>query len=237
METKNQQGGPAAFIRETLISLIPFLKCTIWYFIIWNQTPGLWNAVLKVLPVFSLLLFIYLRGKKEHKWTRWIVLGLLVSTVGDVFMVWRSQLVNGMAAFALAQICYIKAFGFTPLKPAIGVILYLGSFGALALLIPGLRHDTFLLVGLPFYSVLLSTMAWRANARFFAKERTCKWIRLSAAIGSLSFLISDMIIGFDRFYSPIPDAQVYIMSTYYVAQLGIALSAAEPLPSQKRKNN
>ncbi|XP_059484214.1 lysoplasmalogenase-like protein TMEM86A [Neocloeon triangulifer] len=229
------RSGPAQFVRTTLIALIPFFKCTFWYFAIWNQTPGTWNAVLKVLPVYSLVLFVVWQGKKEHACRKWILLGLLVSSVGDVFMVWRTQLVNGMATFALAQICYIKAFGFTPLKPEIGVILFAGSAGALILLVPGLKHDTFLLLGLPFYSALLTTMAWRANARFFAKDRTCKWIRLSTAIGSIFFLLSDMIIGFDRFFLPIEDAQVYIMSTYYVAQLGIALSAAEPLPKANKQ--
>lgn len=42
----------------------------------------------------------------------------------------------------------------------------------------------------------------------FFIQRTCKWIRLSTAVGAIFFLISDMIIGFDRFFSPIQDAQV-----------------------------
>jgi uncharacterized membrane protein YhhN len=65
-----------------------------------------------------------MKYSRENACWLWILLGLLVSSVGDVFMVWRSQLVNGMAAFALGQLCYIKAFGFTPLKPKIAAALF-----------------------------------------------------------------------------------------------------------------
>jgi len=44
-------------------------------------------------------------------------------------MVWKSQLVPGMAAFAIGQLCYIKAFGFSPLKLNIGGILLLATTG------------------------------------------------------------------------------------------------------------
>jgi uncharacterized membrane protein YhhN len=118
----------------------------------------------------------------------WTLAGLILSSIGDVFMVWRSQLVPGMAAFALAQVSYIKAFGFSPLKLNIGIALFLLTVGgkkdktdltyeetplyfiALLILIPGLMHDQFLLMGLPVYCVLLTVMAWRANARFFSED-------------------------------------------------------------------
>ncbi|KAF4518744.1 hypothetical protein B566_EDAN006147 [Ephemera danica] len=52
---------------------------------------------------------------------------------------------------------------------------------------------------------------------------------LNLPAGAILYLFTtiDMIIGFDRFYSQIPNAQVFIMLTYYAAQLGIALSVVD----------
>jgi uncharacterized membrane protein YhhN len=52
--------------------------------------------------------------------------------LGDALLDYKKGVlfVFGMAAFAVAQICYITSFGFKPLKVYIGVLLYL--FGALS---------------------------------------------------------------------------------------------------------
>lgn len=50
---------------------------------------------------------------------------------------------------------------------------------------------------------------------------------MACGLGSILFVISDSIIAFDKFYTPVSNAQVGIMVTYYVAQFGIALSVIE----------
>jgi len=43
----------------------------------------------------------------------------------------------------------------------------------------------------------------------------------------LLFLASDTVLGFHKFHRPIPHAQHLIMSTYYAAQFGLALSVVD----------
>lgn len=57
-----------------------------------------------------------------------ILAALIFSCIGDALLD-HDRFVYGMCAFASAQICYIMAFGFQPLKLWIGIPLYI--FGAL----------------------------------------------------------------------------------------------------------
>jgi alkenylglycerophosphocholine hydrolase len=81
-----------------------------------------------------------------------------------------------------------------------------------------------LIFGVPIYMTLLLTMAWRANARLQSSKNLPK---LLAGLGGLFFVISDGLIGFDKFYTPIKYSKVFIMITYYIAQLGITLSVLD----------
>lgn len=83
------------------------------------------------------------------------------------------------------------------------------------------NFDDILVFGVPFYCALLLTMAWRAIARVQSNQNLPK---VFCAVGAILFVISDSIIAFNLFYSPIQYSQVYVMITYYTAQLGIVLS-------------
>ena len=50
---------------------------------------------------------------------------MLFSILGDAFLVYKAAFEIGILAFAVAQICFIKAFTFQPLKLVSGVIFYI----------------------------------------------------------------------------------------------------------------
>lgn len=83
------------------------------------------------------------------------------------------------------------------------------------------NFEGILIFGVPFYCSLLLGMVWRSNARVTTWSNLPKAI---CAFASFSFLISDAIIAFDKFYVPISNAKILIMITYYAAQLGLTLS-------------
>ncbi|XP_071577293.1 lysoplasmalogenase TMEM86A-like [Temnothorax nylanderi] len=97
---------------------------------------------------------------------------------------------------------------------------------------PGLNGV--LAIGVPIYTVLLVTMAWRTISRVQFFEELCTWTKLCSCIGSICFVTSDTLLGFHYFHSPLPYSQVSIMLTYYAAQLGIALSVVD---SKNNSNN
>lgn len=78
-----------------------------------------------------------------------------------------------------------------------------------------------LLYGIPFYVSLLLTMTWRSIARVDSLENLPK---ILGGFGGFFFAISDSLIAFDMFYTPIKYSNFLIISTYYIAQLGITLT-------------
>ena len=68
-------------------------------------------------------------------------------------------------------------------------------------------------------------MAWRAFAHVDIVKNAWTWTKLCACFGAFLFLISDFVIGLNKFSFEVPAARVIIMVTYYAAQCLIALSA------------
>nr|XP_019531940.2 lysoplasmalogenase-like protein TMEM86A isoform X2 [Aedes albopictus] len=200
------------------------------------------STVLKCLPIVSLWIFVLLTGfelKKSNRYKQLILVGLIFSCSGDILLNYE-LFEAGMAGFGVAQIFYISAFGFHPVRPWFGLPLYGLGAAAVALMFNNL--PTIIKICLPIYGILLLTMCWRSLARIDSAKNI---LRMACGLGSVLFVISDSIIAFDKFYSPINNAQFAIMVTYYVAQFGIALSVIEQSgpaktaksPSSKKSQN
>ncbi|XP_033216216.1 lysoplasmalogenase-like protein TMEM86A [Belonocnema kinseyi] len=226
--------SPTKVLKSVGPKLVPFFKSVSVYFVLLAEQSSLLTACIKCLPIISLIFFVLLHGislSKEYTFSRRILTGLVFSCIGDALLVWPNLFTAGMAMFSVAQIMYIIAFGFSPLNPPVGATLYAGSALVIYILMPGLSG--FLSIGVPLYIVLLATMAWRAISRVQFFEELWTWNKLCSCVGSIFFLISDTLLGFNYFHSPIPYAQISIMLTYYAAQLGIALSAVESKDNNK----
>lgn len=156
--------------------------------------------------------------QKKNRYCQRILCGLIFSCGGDALLN-VGLFPHGMGSFAVAQAFYISAFGFQSLKPNIAIGLYAFAI----LFISQIFHslDEILVVGLPIYAFLLTTMCWRTLARAVQNPN---FINVLCAIGGISFVISDGIIAVDKFYTPISNSRYYIMATYYAAQFAITLS-------------
>lgn len=114
-----------------------------------------------------------------------IFVGLIFSCIGDAFLN-INLFPHGMAAFAVAQMFYISAFGFGGrLRLSLGLILYVVGaaskfnfffnvivakfclfFMYTAILFIRVNiKSTAISIGLPIYTFLVITMCWRAIAR------------------------------------------------------------------------
>ncbi|XP_055323670.1 lysoplasmalogenase-like protein TMEM86A [Sitodiplosis mosellana] len=216
--------------------MVPFFKAVCVYFVLnaHNHNGECWTTILKCAPIVGLMLFIVLHGintnskfSYEHK----ILTALIFSCLGDALLN-HNYFVYGMCAFAVAQLFYIMAFGFQPLKLWIGCVLY--SAGVATIFVLWRYLDPIILIGLPLYTILLVTMCWRSIALLFTAKNSGNFLRIICAISSALFVISDTMIAIDKFYSPISNSSVWIMSTYYAAQFGITLSIVD---ADKLKQN
>ncbi|CRK91658.1 CLUMA_CG005308, isoform A, partial [Clunio marinus] len=214
-------------VKVTWIQLAPFVKSVIVYFVIGSFeffNSNVLSTILKCIPIICLMAFIFLMGFKftnEYRHHQLILLGLIFSCAGDALLDYQKGILfqYGMLAFAVAQICYVAAFGWQPFRLLIGVIFY--GLGALSLSLMFKNMEGILIFAVPIYCILLLTMGWRANARLQNLQNLPK---LFTAIGAILFIISDGLIAFNMFYAPVKYSGILIMSTYYMAQLGITLS-------------
>ena len=187
---------------------------------------------MKALPILSLVWLVCLQGvglgePVNHctTYNRRILCGLLLSCIGDVFLIWQEELIffiMGMACFGCAQTFYIRAFGFSPFGLKEMVLCYSGFLFILASVFPCLPN-----AGMSFavtvYALLVTTMAWRSIARFNLKG-DIPWRKIFSAVGAFLFSVSDVILVVNKFCCEVPFEHRLIMTTYYGAQLCISLS-------------
>ena len=162
-----------------------------------------------------------------------VVAGLVASLAGDVALLWPAGFVAGLLAFLVAHLLYIAAFCLTARFAARGVPF--AVYAALAAVIlsqlwPGVPAG--LRAPVVAYVVCLASMAaqalvWWRVAHGTPMQRPAGW----AAVGGLLFMASDALLAINKFLTPLPEAALWVLSTYWTAQWCIALSL---LPARAR---
>ena len=150
----------------------------------------------------------------------WLLLSaLLGSLAGDVFLMLSEHLfIPGLVSFLLAHLCYIALFkqgvGWFGHRGALGGTLALG-IGMYAFLWQG-GLPAALRVPVAVYVVVIALMAAQAWGRHAAlRERSS----LAVALGACCFMLSDSLLATNRFVQPLPLSQLWVLATYYAAQV------------------
>lgn len=181
-----------------------------WFFYL--SKPG----AMLVLVVMALGL-----GATDSPYGRWLLAGLLLSTLGDILlMLPKDRFVAGLVAFLLAHLCYVAAFWPQELGlhwPWLLALLVVAAL-VLRLLWPGLGAFKGPVLG---YMAAILLMAWLAGERYLAAPGSGTAL---AALGALVFMLSDSVLALDRFHRPFKAASAVIMGTYYGAQYLLVLS-------------
>ena len=168
-----------------------------------SETLGLRVLVYVFKPLTMIfiisLALIRMKGNRSF-YGYFVLLGLLFSLLGDVFLMLPSNLfLEGLISFLIAHIFYILAF-------SKGVGLRMKNFSWLPFLLFGVLIYGFMLPSLKemtvpvlVYMIIILTMGWRAYERWDqTKTREAK----SALIGAVLFIISDSALGINRFRLP-----------------------------------
>lgn len=215
---------PAPMDRRTRIIAITGLVAAVLFFA--GQAIDLyWLRLLaKPIPVLCMALWVALLPGRD-RYHLAIVAGLLFSALGDVLLALdESAFVFGLLAFLVAHLAYVVAFladcrRLAPWRAAItygygavafGVLATAGELGAMQ-------------IPVALYVVVISTMLWRAAARQGAPGVPRRSGQLGL-IGAILFAASDSVLAFNLFVTPVPLADLIIMVTYWLGQLGISLS-------------
>ncbi len=155
--------------------------------------------------------------------------GLAFALIGDILlMLPESQFVLGIGSFAATHALYLAAFisvaGLALINPST-IPLILFSVIMTRFLWSGLRKS--LQIPVAAYIVLITIMT--AQAIGAALEQEGAGLAIAAA-GAILFLASDSMLAIDRFRVPFRSAQALVLSTYWLGQWLIALSARFAAP-------
>jgi len=184
-----------------------------------QSRPGVWLAK----PIASTLFVItaLLAGALASSYGQLILLGLLFSWLGDVFLIPKRQLffIAGLGSFLLAHVAYSGAF---LLQPLTVLPLALAAIAMVAFAIVVLRWlwphvPTKLRPAVVTYLLAISLMVVLAGGTMAATG-------LQLVIGAVIFAVSDIFVARDRFVSRSVANRLCGLPLYYAAQLIFALS-------------
>jgi len=175
--------------------------------------PSSW--LMKILPLLTLILLTL--KLKQSRYHSLFLVGLIFSALGDFFLDYDhvNWFVFGLGSFLFAHIFYImslKPLSSELTKKHLKIIAVYCVYGlAMFSLISSGLGELFIPV-LLYMSVLL----FMAIATLVS-DKSNSWL----IIGGISFVLSDSLLGINKFYVAIPNASVLIMISYYFAQYSL----------------
>lgn len=178
----------------------------------WVSKP----AVMVLLVAVALLMH-----PSSHRVQAWIVIGLVCSLAGDVFlMLPRERFIEGLAAFLVGHLAYVVALSLdhtTWLGTGVAFVAVAISVAVVGRVVVRSVHagaHPELTGPVIVYLVVISTMVVAA----------CGTGNPWAIGGAVCFYASDAILSWDKFVRPLEFGRPAIMSTYHLAQFGLTLS-------------
>ncbi|WP_027671669.1 lysoplasmalogenase [Rheinheimera baltica] len=168
------------------------------------------NFAVKIMPLLLLLAWII---HSSAKLPRGLILALLCCMTGDVLLAWNAQtlFVYGLAAFLFGHIGYLLLLRpFVSFNALLLIPYTLFAAVALSLMWPALGE---MAIPVLVYIGILVAMSFAT----WCSRDSNNWL----IIGGLVFISSDALLGLNKFYQPIPEADSLIMLTYYLAQYAL----------------
>jgi len=184
--------------------------------LLFKPYPSSW--LIKILPMVLLISIAWQASSKSKLViSKLFTLGLAFSACGDFILDVNREhwFIFGLGAFFIAHLFYLaslKPFTISFSKKNIMVLLSYTLYGVimLSILAEGLGD---LLIPVIGYMTILLLMALAT----VLSKKSNRWL----IIGGISFVLSDSLIGFDKFYMPIENVHIAIMISYYFAQYAL----------------
>jgi sterol desaturase/sphingolipid hydroxylase (fatty acid hydroxylase superfamily)/uncharacterized membrane protein YhhN len=184
--------------------------------------------VFKPLVMCFAMFFVAARAYSTRAMTRFdvlLLLALVFSLGGDVFlMLPGNYFIPGLASFLVAHIFYIALFRqgqpWFPSKRALFAVLAVGA--VMYSIVWGGLGDPVLKIAVAAYVTVISLMAAQAIGRADALGDAAA---RRVAIGACIFMVSDSLIAINKFVTPVALSSLWILATYYTAQILIVHNA------------
>ncbi|MBP7356353.1 MAG: lysoplasmalogenase [Longilinea sp.] len=197
-----------------------------WY-AAWRERTML-NRVVKPAALLALTIWFWSLGKGEGP-LFWFGIGLIFSLLGDVLLLSNSLFMEGLAAFLLGHVFYIVSFNPTPppfewINGLLIVVVGTGGFFVVRTIRRGLLRRAAgrkLRMAVIIYGSIISLMMLSALFTLLRPEWPDKAAVLAVLGGGL-FVLSDSLLGYDRFVQRLPHGRFWVMLTYHLGQIGLS---------------
>ncbi|WP_066268803.1 lysoplasmalogenase family protein [Hydrogenophaga palleronii] len=163
------------------------------------------------------------RNRGGLRRAHWLLLGALVASLaGDAFLMFPGFFIPGLASFLIAHLAYIALFrqdapwfaNRRVLAATVGMGVVMYAFLWLGGLPAALRGPV------AAYVLVIALMAAQAMGRALHLRNHAA---VAVAISTVFFMLSDALLATNRFVSPLPMSQVWVLGTYYAAQVLIVV--------------
>jgi uncharacterized membrane protein YhhN len=167
---------------------------------------------LTTLLIIGISILIY--QKQQNSYSGILIVALLFSLIGDIFLIGENYFIYGLGSFLLAHIIYTAAF------------IWIGGFNNqliifILLLLIGGSYFLFLRKGLGNYTIpvgiyllIILVMNWQAIGLAITNKET---VSIMIAVAAILFALSDATIAYSKFIKPFKIAEIIILSTYWIA--------------------
>jgi uncharacterized membrane protein YhhN len=181
-------------------------------------------------PAVMIFLWIWLYASTGLQGsTLWFGLGILLSLAGDVLLINPSDrmFVLGLIAFLLTHIFYIIGFkeellNFTGWSLILLFFIAINGYRLLRRIVGAMRaqKQSALVNPVIVYSLVISLMLFAALSTIF----DLTW-KTSAAffvsVGAFLFYLSDLILAWNKFVSPLKNGRILNIVAYYLGQISL----------------
>jgi sterol desaturase/sphingolipid hydroxylase (fatty acid hydroxylase superfamily)/uncharacterized membrane protein YhhN len=187
-----------------------------------------WHRVFKPLTMALAIVSVALwtrkaAGAPSVKLHGLLAAALAASLAGDAFLMFPGYFIPGLVAFLVAHLFYIALFkrdaAWFASRRALAATLGYGVAMYAVLWLGGLPAG--LRVPVAAYVLVIALMAAQAIGRATVLKDQAGW---GVAAGACFFMLSDTLLAINRFVQPLPQAQLWVLSTYYAAQVLIVAS-------------
>ena len=187
------------------------------------------HRVFKPLALLLAITLVALRAdlmRDPRRFGPKLLAALLLCLAGDVFLMFPGYFIPGLVSFLAGHLCFIAVFkqGVRWFPSRGALVATLAAAGVMyAILFPHL--GPVLKVAVAAYAVVIALMAAQAIGRAYALR---DMLAAGVAVGSVLFMLSDALLAINRFATPLPLAQFWVLATYYAAQILIVRNSRPP---------
>lgn len=215
----------STFIQKLL--LLCFFVCAYVYLLRPYPEQSTYGVMRKTFPMVCLIAYVSMTQKKlwADKYIVFTLIGLSLSIIGDIYLVYSNLLIRGGVVFKMAHIAYFIAIvysgqqqGSSKVITCIFVTLFLAAY----LFSQSLTDKVHFKIGLLFYYIPLFAVGWKAGCVW-----TGNWLDKTAILSFMAaclFINSDIVLIVTGLEFWIPHSKHIVMSTYYAAQALRAIS-------------